>query len=103
MKTIVVLFNLSPHADEAIYEDWARTVDIPNARRLDGCSDFRVLRVKGLLGSDDKPPFSYCELIEVDDMEAFEEVVKSEAMQAVAAQFQQFAANPIFMVSESLT
>ena len=41
-------------------------------------------------------------MIEVDDMAAFGEAVGTEAMQEVAAQFQQFADNPIFMVTESL-
>jgi sulfur relay (sulfurtransferase) DsrF/TusC family protein len=35
-------------------------------------------------------------------MAPFGEAVGSEAMQAVAAQFQTFAADPVFMVSESL-
>ena len=35
MTTIVVLFNLKRDADVADYEAWAKTVDIPNVRRLD--------------------------------------------------------------------
>jgi sulfur relay (sulfurtransferase) DsrF/TusC family protein len=35
-------------------------------------------------------------------MAPFGEAVGSEAMQAVAAQFQAFAKDPVFMVSESL-
>ncbi len=102
MTTIVVLFNLLPEADPDAYESWARNVDMPNVRRLPGCTDFRVLKVAGLLGSDVPAPYAYSELIEVDDMSAFGEAVGTEAMQEVAAQFQQFADNPIFMVSESL-
>ena len=102
MTTIVVLFNLLPDADSDAYESWARNVDMPNVRRLQGCADFRVLKVTGLLGSDAAAPYAYCELIEVEDMPAFGEAVGTEAMQEVAAQFQQFADNPVFMVSESL-
>ena len=102
MTTIVVLFNLLPEVDPDAYEAWAREVDMPNARRLPGCNDFQVLRVVSLFGSQDAAPYAYCELIEVDDMPAFEEAVGTEAMQAVAAEFQRHADNPIFMVSESL-
>ena len=102
MTTIVVLFNLLPDTDSLAYENWAKTVDIPNVRRLPGCSDFRVLKVSGLLGSDEAPPYAYSEIIEVEDMAPFGEAVGSEAMQAVAAQFQTFAKDPVFMVSESL-
>ena len=102
MTAIVVLFNLLPEADPDAYESWARNVDMPNVRRLPGCNDFRVLKVAGLLGADAAAPYAYSELIEVDDMSAFGEAVGTEAMQEVAAQFQQFADNPIFMVSESL-
>ena len=102
MTTIVVLFNLLPDADPDAYESWARNVDMPNVRRLPGCTDFRVLKVAGLLGSDAAAPYAYSELIEVDDMSAFGEAVGTDSMQKVAEQFQQFAENPVFMVSESL-
>ena len=75
MTTIVVLFNLLPDTDPLAYENWAKTVDIPNVRRLPGCSDFRVLKVSGLLGSDEAPPYAYSEIIEVKDMAPFGEAV----------------------------
>ena len=36
MTTVVVLFNLQEGVEPAEYEEWARTVDIPNVRRLIG-------------------------------------------------------------------
>jgi hypothetical protein len=42
------------------------------------------------------------ELIEVDDMEAFRGAVGTPEMQAVAAQFQAYALNPVFLVTEPL-
>ena len=101
MTTITVLFNLKPEADQAAYETWARTADIPNVRRLTGCSGFNVLKVQGLL-SGDPAPYDYVEIINVSDMAAFKSSVGTEAMQAVAAQFQAFAENPLFMVAESI-
>jgi len=56
MTTIIVLFNLRPDADLIAYENWARTIDIPNVRRLKGVSGFSVLKTNGLLsGSPDAP------------------------------------------------
>ena len=103
MTTIVVLFNLLPDTDPLTYENWAKTVDIPNVRRLPGCSDFRVLKVSGLLGSDDAPPYAYSEIIEVDYMAPFGEAVESEAMQAVAAQFQHLQRIPCLWSRSRLT
>lgn len=102
MTTIVVLFNLLPGTDPETYEAWAREMDIPNVRRLPGCSDFRVLRVNGLLGSDDNAPYAYTEIIEVSDMASFGEAVAGEVMQGIAAQFQTFADKPVFMLSEAI-
>ena len=58
MTTIVVLFNLLPEADPDAYESWAKKVDMPNVRRLPGCTNFRVLKVAGLLGSDAAAPYA---------------------------------------------
>jgi hypothetical protein len=99
---IIVLFNLKPGVDAAAYENWARTTDIPGVRALRSVSDFQVYRATGLLGSDDKPPYSYIEVIDVPDMQAFGADVASEAVQKVAAQFQQFADNPRFVLTEAL-
>lgn len=102
MTTIVVLFNLLPGADPDHYEQWAREMDMPNVRALPGCEGFQVLRVGGLLGSEERAPYEYCEIIEVSDMEAFGQAVAGEVMQAIAAQFREFADNPVFMLSDSL-
>lgn len=99
---IVVLFNLKPGVDAAAYEKWARTTDIPGVRALRSVSDFQVYRATGLLGTDAAPPYSYIEVIDVPDMQAFGTDVSSEAVQKVAAQFQQFADNPQFLLTEAL-
>ena len=102
MTTVVVLFNLKADADVTAYETWANTVDIPNVRRLDGCSGFNVLRVQGLLNGSPDAPYQYVELIEIDNMDTFKAAVSTEAAQQVAAQFREYADAPIFMVSESV-
>ena len=99
---IIVLFNLKPGVDAAAYEKWARTTDIPGVRRLSSVSDFQVYRATGLLGTSARPPYAYLEVIDVPDMQAFGVDVSSEAVQKVAGEFQQFADNPQFVLTEAL-
>ena len=99
---IVVLFNLKPGTDAAAYEKWAQTTDIPGVRALRSVADFQVYRTTGVLGTDARPPYSYIEVIDVPDMNAFGADVGSEAVQKVAAQFQQFADNPQFILTQAL-
>ena len=99
---IVVLFNLKAGTDVAVYEKWAQTTDIPGVRALRSVADFQVYRTTGVLGTDAKPPYAYIEVIDVPDMNAFGADVGSEAVQKVAAQFQQFADNPQFILTQAL-
>jgi hypothetical protein len=102
MTTIVVLFNLKDGVDRDEYEQWARNVDIPSVRRLEGCGGFEVLRGEGLLGGAAETPYAYVELIRVDEMTDFTTAVSALAAQEVAAQFREFSEGAIFMVTESI-
>ena len=98
--TIVVLFNLKPGVSPSDYEQWAKSTDLPTVRKLGSVSQFSVLRTTGLLGTDAPAPYQYVELLEVNDMEKLGADVSSETMQRVAAEFQQFADNPQFMLTD---
>lgn len=98
--TIVVLFNLKPGVSPSDYEQWAKTTDLPTVRKLGSVNQFSVLRTSGLLGSEAPAPYQYVELLEVNDMETLGADVSSETMQRVAAEFQQFADNPQFMLTD---
>jgi hypothetical protein len=102
MTTIIVLFNLRPDADLIAYENWARTIDIPNVRRLKGVSGFSVLKTNGLLSGSPDAPYQFVELIEISDMTAFKSAVGTPEMQEIAGQFREYAEDPIFMLSESI-
>ncbi len=102
MTTIVVLFNLKPGTDVAAYEQWARDRDLPTVNGLDSVDRFEVLRSAGLLMSDAAPPYAYVELIRVNDMEKFGADVAGEAVQKAAAEFGEFADNPLFILTEAL-
>lgn len=102
MTTIVVLFNLKSDADEAAYQTWARQTDIPTAGGLPSVDGFEVLKSEGLLMSDATPPYQYIELLKINDMEQFGKDVSTNTMQAVAAEFQSFADNPLFIMTSKL-
>lgn len=99
---IIVLFNLKPGVDPAAYETWARATDIPGVRALKSVDDFQVYRATGLFGSDARPPYQYFETIDINGVDAFVADVTSEAVQKVAAEFQQFSDNPLFITTEAL-
>ena len=102
MTNVIVLFNLKDGVDPAKYEAWAKSTDLPIVRGLDSIESFSVYKASGLLGSDEKSPYQYVELINIGDMERFGEEVASETMQRVASEFQEYADGPLFLVTESI-
>jgi hypothetical protein len=101
MTTIVVLFNLRDAQDVDRYEVWARTVDRPTVKTLKSIKDFEVLKAQGVFGGG-RSPYQYIELIRVADMGQFTEDVASAQMRQIASQFQQFAQDPVFIITEQL-
>ncbi len=101
MSTIVVLFNLKPGVDRADYERWARATDLPIVNALPSVDRFEVLRSAGLLAGGDAP-YQYVEFIRVKDMSAFRNDIASETIQRVAAEYRQFADNPVFILTNPL-
>jgi len=102
MTKIVVLFNLKNADATAEYEAWARATDLPTVNGLASVDAFTVHRSIGLLGSDGKPPYHYVEILDVNDMSTFGAEVSEKTMQKVAGEFQAFADNPIFILTEDL-
>jgi hypothetical protein len=100
--TIIVLFNLKPDVDAASYEAWAKSTDLPIVNALGSVDRFQVFRSIGLLGSDAAPPFQYVEVLTVGDMAALGADIGSETMQRVAAEFRQFADNPLFIMTDEI-
>lgn len=99
---VVVLFNLRPGVDPAAYEAWAAGTDAPTVRGLPSIAGFRVHALTGLLFGEGTPPFQYVEVIDIGDPERFGADVATPAMQAIAAQFQTFADNPLFLTTREI-
>ena len=99
---IFVLFNLRPGVDPATYEAWAASSDAPTVRGLPSIDGFRVHALTGMLFGDAKPPFQYCEIIDINDMDAFGRDVATPAMGEIAAKFQTFADTPMFLTTREI-
>ncbi|WP_298487498.1 hypothetical protein [uncultured Maribacter sp.] len=102
MAALVVLFNLKNNASQEAYEKWAQTTDVPTASSMSSVDSFKVFKLGTIMGTDNTSPFQYCEVLEINDMTKLGEEVTSETMQKVAAQFQEFADNPTFIISEQI-
>ena len=101
MAHVIVLFNLRNSTDVAAYESWARTTDLPTVNSLPSVNKFTVLKVRGTF-SGEPSPYQYVEIIDVADMDQLTKDVSTDVMKEIANQFQEFADNPTFIVSENL-
>ena len=102
MPRIIVLFNLKPDADAAEYESWSMSKDAPTVRGLSSVEGFTVHRATGLLGSEAPAPYAYVEVLDVSSMDGLIQDISTDVMQSIAAEFQRFAADPQFIVTEFL-
>ncbi len=101
MTTVIVLFNLKDAARRADYERWAREVDLPTAGALPSVDKFEVLKASGLL-TGGSSPYEYVEVLRINDMAQLGKDVGTPTMQQVSAQFQAFADNPLFIITQPL-
>ena len=98
---IFALFNLKPGVSAEAYQSWARQVDLPTVNGLGSVDAFEVFRTTGQLGNDDPPPYSYIEVLDINDMDQFGKDVATPAMQQVAAAFQDMA-DVVFLTTDRI-
>jgi REDY-like protein HapK len=101
VSTIIVLFNLRPGVSAEAYERWARATDLPVVNDLPSVSSFEVLKASGLLGGG-ATPYQYIEILRVRDPAGLARDVATETMKRVAAEFQAFADQPLFINTDTL-
>lgn len=99
---IIALFNLKPGISPDEYLAWACSVDLPTVNGLPSVESFRVFQSTGLLFSDAPSPYSYVEILDITDMDAFGADAGTPQMAAIAAQFQGMA-DVIFIGTEEIT
>ncbi|WP_350288878.1 hypothetical protein [uncultured Croceitalea sp.] len=102
MAALVVLFNLKSDASKEAYEQWAKTTDVPTASNMASVDSFKIFKLGNIMGTANTSPYEYCEVLEINDMVKLGEEVGSDAMKKVAAEFQSFADNPMFIISEQI-
>lgn len=100
MTRIIVLLNLKPGKSAEDYERWALTTDLPAVNALGSVTSFEVLAATGTLGGE-ASPYSYVEIIDVADMDAFGRETGTDAMGRIAAEFQEWA-DAVFIVTRKL-
>lgn len=102
MQTIVVLFNLKAGVSIEAYERWARTTDLPIVNALASVNRFEILKTTGLLGGG-AAPYAYIELLQFESFDALVTDISSETVKQVAAEFQTFADQPLFITTSALS
>ncbi len=102
MAALVVLFNLKDKGSKNAYEKWAQTTDVPTVKGLSSVDDFKVYRLQNIMGTEDASPYEYCEVLDINDFEKLGKEIATETMQRIAATFQEFADDPIFIISEQI-
>lgn len=102
MNKIIVLFNLKDGVSNSQYEEWAKTTDLPIVNALPSVDRFDVLKSLSLLGSEEKPPYQYIEIIDIANEHQFSKDASTETMQTVASEFQTLADQPIFIAADKL-
>ncbi len=100
MPALVVLYNIKDQEAKEAYEKWAQTTDVPTVKGLTSVNDFKVYRLNSIMGSEETPPYQYCEVIDINDMTKLGEELDNETMKRIAGEFQAFADNPVFIISE---
>lgn len=101
MKSLIVLFNLKEGVSTTDYEAFAKELDIPTVKSLKSVSEFQVFKSEGIFGSETTPPYQYVEIIHFDSIENLISDMSNEPKMAeIPAKFQEFADNPVFIVSE---
>lgn len=91
MPTMIVLVNLKEGVSPEDYECWVLRSYAPAVRELPSVADWRNHRVRGLLGSDDAPPYRYVVSTEVNDMEQLGRDVAGERMRGLLAELRGYA------------
>ncbi|WP_146607327.1 MULTISPECIES: antibiotic biosynthesis monooxygenase family protein [Spongiactinospora] len=89
MQKIYVLYKLKPGVSPEEYIEWSKTVDQAITSKQKGVQSFRVFLLDGARGKES--PWDVVEDIEADSWDAWEEVLKQPAMEAVVEGFRKYA------------
>lgn len=99
---ILILFNLKDGVSAEQYEQWARASELAKVNSLKSVDQFEIYKSTGMLFSEEKPPFAYFELLDVNDIEHFSQDAGSAEMQSTVETFNQMTDSAIFLKADKL-
>jgi len=101
-QRVFFLNTLHPHADPAAYEAWIRRVDYPIARAQGAILSYVVTRIDGTLSGEGSSPYSYLEVIEITDLEAYRALGTKPEFQQLLAEWSEFVAEAVMVHGETI-
>lgn len=101
-KFMIVLFNLKDGQTEEEFVQWMQINDIPVASNLPSVIEYNLVKTVAMLGADGEPPYKYMEVIRVSDFDQLGKDAEGEAIQRVAAQFQEKLADAVWLLTEQI-
>lgn len=87
MTTIIHTIRLKPGVAHERFEQWVRETDYQSCPRLPSVAQFSVHCVS----TDPEAPFHYFEVIHVDNLDAFEQDMRTDTFRALVDGFSQMA------------
>lgn len=103
MPALIVMFNLKDGVTEEDYEAWAKSADLPTVRGHEGVDGFDLYRANNMFRSDDAAPYRYIEVIEINDLDQFNQDVASDIQKPISAKFGEIADSPVAMLCDKIS
>ena len=103
MPALIVMFNLKDGVTEEDYEAWAKSADLPTVRGHKGVDGFDLYRANNMFRSDDAAPYRYIEVIEINDLDQFNQDVASDIQKPISAKFGEIADSPVAMLCDKIS
>ena len=103
MPALVVLFNLKEGVSEADYEAWAKSADLPTVRGHKGVDGFDLYRANNLFRSDNAAPYRYIEVIDINDLDQFNQDVASDVQKPISQKFGEISDSPVVMLCDKIS
>lgn len=97
---LIIALKLKPNADPARFEQWLRETGLPAVRALVSVQDYELLRVTGLFGAQETPPYDYIGVLDTTDAEELTEDFGSDAIHRVMDEMRDHVEEPVLIQTE---
>lgn len=103
MPALIVMFNLKDGVSEADYEAWAKSADLPTVRGHEGVDGFDLFRANNLFRTEDAAPYRYIEVIDIKDLDQFNQDVTTDVQKPISEKFREIADSPVAMFCDKIS